>query len=75
MGKATHIRDKAFSDEDRTNITEFTKSLNKWLVGCDEIWCQRPKFDMVIIENLYKMHNTLQTGHIGNSEIAELYSA
>ena len=47
-----HIRDKAFSDEGRTNITEFTKSLNKWLVGCDEIWCQGPQFDMVIIENI-----------------------
>ena len=51
------IREKAFASEGRTSIEEFTKSLNKWLVGCDEIWCQGPQFDMVIIENLYKMHN------------------
>jgi len=51
-----HIRDKAFSDEGRTNLSDFTKTLNKWLVGCDEIWCQGPQFDMVIIENLYKQY-------------------
>ena len=53
-----NIQDIAFAEEGRTKLTEFTKSLNKWLVGCDQIWCQGPQFDMVIIENLYKMLNT-----------------
>ena len=52
------IQDIAFAEEGRTPLNEFTKSLNKWLVGCDQIWCQGPQFDMVIIENLYKMLNT-----------------
>ena len=49
-----HIRDKAFSDEGRTNLTEFTKTLNKWLVGCEQIWCQGPQFDMVILEDFFR---------------------
>ena len=70
-----NIQDIAFAEEGRTKLTEFTKSLNKWLVGCDQIWCQGPQFDMVIIENLYKMLNTPQIGHIGNPETVELYPA
>ena len=53
-----NIQDIAFAEEGRVKLNEFTKSLNKWLVGCDQIWCQGPQFDMVIIENLYKMLNT-----------------
>tara|TARA_B100000902_G_scaffold318951_1_gene311059 strand:- start:1454 stop:1993 length:540 start_codon:yes stop_codon:yes gene_type:complete len=55
-----HIQDIAFTDEGRTSLSDFTSSLNKWLVGCQEIWCQGPQFDMVIIENLYKQLGTHQ---------------
>ena len=55
-----HIQDIAFTDEGRTSLSDFTSSLNKWLVGCEEIWCQGPQFDMVIIENLYKQLGTHQ---------------
>jgi len=47
------IRDRAFSDDGRTPILDFCKDLNKWLVGCNEIWCQGPQFDMVMIEDLF----------------------
>lgn len=48
-----HIQDEAFSDEGRISLTDFMADLNKYLVGCDKIWCQGPQFDMVILENLY----------------------
>lgn len=51
------IRNRAFSDENRINILDFCKELNKWLVGCKEIWCQGPQFDMVMIEDLFKQFN------------------
>ena len=48
-----HIRDEAFSEDNRISVMDFFKDLNRWLVGCDEIWCQGPQFDMVILENLF----------------------
>lgn len=48
-----HIQDEAFSDEDRIPLSDFAAQLNKYLVGCDKIWCQGPQFDMVILENLF----------------------
>lgn len=53
-GKQTEsVRDEAFSDEDRISLDEFTKSLNKFLVGVDNIWAQGPTFDIVILEQIY----------------------
>lgn len=49
----THIQESAFSEEGRVPLDDFFKSLNKYLVGVDKIWCHGPQFDMVIIENLY----------------------
>ncbi len=56
-----HIRQEALGDENRISIIQFCKKLNKWLVGCDKIWCQGPQFDMVILEHLYE-----QFGHHKN---------
>ena len=44
-----NIQDIAFSEEGRISLKDFRKSLNIWLVGCDQIWCEGPQFDMVII--------------------------
>ena len=52
------IQDRAFSDHGRIPVEPFMQELNAWLTGCEQIWCQGPQFDMVIIENLYKMLNT-----------------
>jgi len=49
-----HIQEEAFSEDNRMPLEQFFKELNKYLVGCDKIWCQGPQFDMVILENLYK---------------------
>ena len=40
--------------DNRVSVEETLKSLNKWLVGVDKIWCQGPVFDICILENLYR---------------------
>ena len=52
--QSKNIQDIVFAEEGRTKLTEFTKSLNKWLVGCDPNLWPMPQFDMVIIENYIK---------------------
>ena len=52
------IRNEALGDEDRVQLTEFVRQLNKWCVGLDELWCQGPLFDYAILQNIYK-----QLGH------------
>ena len=48
------IQERAFSTDDRCDVDTFMKDLNKWLVGCETIWCQGPQFDMVILEDFFK---------------------
>ena len=48
------VRNEALSDEDRTGLLQFTKELNRAVVGVSEIWAQGPTFDFTILENLYK---------------------
>lgn len=51
--QAEHIREQAFSDQNRISLSDFFSELNRYLVGVDKIWCQGPQFDMVILENLF----------------------
>jgi hypothetical protein len=48
------VREAALGIDGRISIDQFTKVLNKMMVGVDQIWCQGPAFDMVIIEDLYR---------------------
>ena len=48
------VREEALGDHDRVSVDELTKTLNKWCVGLDELWCQGPLFDYAILQNLYK---------------------
>ena len=48
------IKDEALSDNDRINLNEVTRKINKFCVGLDSIWCQGPTFDFTILENLYR---------------------
>jgi hypothetical protein len=52
--QAADIRENAFSTDDRIDLDDFFKSLNRYMTGADKIWCQGPQFDMVIIEDLYR---------------------
>ena len=48
------IRDEALGDENRVSVNELLRQLNKFTVGCSELWCQGPLFDYAILEHLYK---------------------
>ena len=52
--QAEEVREEALGDANRTSVTELLKQLNKFVVGVDNIWCQGPVFDIVILENLYR---------------------
>jgi hypothetical protein len=48
------VREEAMGDQDRVSLEEMTRGLNRFLVGVENIWCQGPAFDVVILENLYR---------------------
>jgi hypothetical protein len=48
------VREEALGEHDRIGLEDFTKQLNKFIVGADRIWAQGPVFDIVILENLYR---------------------
>ena len=50
------VQDAALSNENRLQLPEFFASLNKYLVGVGDIWCQGPDFDMVILANLFAQY-------------------
>ena len=52
--QAEEVREEALGDANRTSVTELLNQLNKFVVGVDNIWCQGPVFDIVILENLYR---------------------
>jgi len=48
------VREEALGEQDRVSLEEMTRGLNRFLVGVENIWCQGPAFDVVILENLYR---------------------
>lgn len=48
------VQEAAFGEDGRATVENFCRQLNKIMVGADQIWCQGPAFDMVIIEDLYR---------------------
>lgn len=48
------VREEALGEGNRVSLEVMTHDLNKFLVGVDNIWCQGPAFDIVILENLYR---------------------
>ena len=49
------VREEALGEHDRVPLEEFYRTLNKFVVGVNRIWAQGPVFDIVILENLYRM--------------------
>jgi hypothetical protein len=43
--------------EGRVSVNSMLDELNRFLVGVDNIWCQGPAFDIVILEDLYRQVN------------------
>jgi hypothetical protein len=48
-------QDEAMSEENRISLADFKQQLNKYIVGVDKIWANGPTFDIIILENLYRM--------------------
>jgi len=48
------VQEAALGESDRLSLDLFVKRINKFLVGADQIWCQGPAFDIVILEDLYR---------------------
>lgn len=51
------VREEALGEEGRTSVNEMLDQLNRFLVGANNIWCQGPAFDIVILEDLYRQVN------------------
>ena len=47
------VREEALGEHDRVSLDTMTSSLNRFLVGVENIWAQGPVFDIAILENLY----------------------
>ena len=56
MEQAEDVREEALGEDGRISVEEMYRQLNRFLVGSNNIWCQGPAFDMVIIENLYRQY-------------------
>jgi hypothetical protein len=52
--QAEEVREEALGEHERTGLNDSVDQLNRFLVGVDNIWCQGPAFDIVILENLYR---------------------
>jgi len=48
------VREEALGTDGRISTNEMLDKLNRFLVGADNIWCQGPAFDIVILEDLYR---------------------
>ena len=51
------VREEALGEHERTGLNEVADQINRFLVGSNNIWCQGPAFDIVILENLYRQLN------------------
>jgi hypothetical protein len=52
--QADDVREEALGEHDRVGLEEMYRQLNKFTVGVNNIWCQGPAFDIVILENIYR---------------------
>ena len=52
--QAEEVREEALGEHERTRLGDSVDQLNRFLVGAENIWCQGPAFDIVILENLYR---------------------
>lgn len=52
--QSEEVREEALGENDRVSLEDFTRALNKFVVGANRVWAQGPVFDIVILENLYR---------------------
>jgi len=54
LTQPAETREEAFAEDNRISILDFTKEVNRFVVGVKDIWAQGPVFDIPIIESLYR---------------------
>ena len=54
MNQAQDVREEALGEENRVSLETLYRDLNRFCVGVNNIWCQGPAFDIVILENIYR---------------------
>lgn len=52
----SEVHREAMTDDDRIGVAQGLAQLTKFLVGVDDIWCQGPVFDIVILENMFRQN-------------------
>lgn len=52
--QSEEVREEALGEDGRVSVNDMLDQLNRFLVGADNIWCQGPAFDIVILEDLYR---------------------
>ena len=52
--QADDVREEALGEEGRVSLETMYRDLNRFCVGVENIWCQGPAFDIVILENIYR---------------------
>ena len=52
--QAEDVREEALGEEGRVSLESMYRDLNRFCVGVENIWCQGPAFDIVILENIYR---------------------
>jgi len=58
------IREDALSEDNRISLNKFTNIFNKYIVGCDYLWCKGPMFDYAILRDLYvQLGNPMPWSH------------
>ena len=51
--QSPEVYNEALSESGRQSVADCLKQLTKFLVGVNNIWCQGPVFDIVILENIF----------------------
>mgnify|MGYP003345444542 CR=1 FL=1 len=52
--QAEDVREEALGEGNRVSLETMYQDLNRFCVGAENIWCQGPAFDIVILENIYR---------------------
>jgi hypothetical protein len=56
LKQSAEAQEEAMGESGRISVISFLAELNRYLVGVDKIWAQGTIFDIIILENMYKMY-------------------
>jgi hypothetical protein len=71
--QAEDVREEALGEGNRVGLESMYRQLNRFTVGAENIWCQGPAFDIVILENYIDNRVGLLPGSFGKYVIVVHY--